>query len=516
MSASVPPNTQIVQIQYTVAEPAAARSGADAYAQAFLDYRSAQSASSRKHQLGSLQSQINAVQKSLNAATAALKSQETATDAQVQVQLYTTRLSALQDSVGQLQTTDDNPGSVISPAQQPAERGRAFTVALVALGGLLGLALGAALALWRERTDDRLRISEHQTAGGVPLIGYLPFAGRSVAQGGGVLAGQENEAAVGSYRRLRTDVVSATPKPSILVIASTGANEPVAEVATNLALSIAWSGRPTVLIDATLRGVSAAELLGVAEEPGLADVLRSGVALTAQLIPAGDVNLLPRGDHLDQSRDLMISSTFIDLVDQLRRGGNHVVIAAPSITSPDGEAVAMLAERVLLLVTNRSTRHKAVARIAARLAHLDVEVLGVVGVSRARAPHAAQTAASPAARSDVVPGVAAQQEPAGTPPSGLGSGRNGVNPDGVDMDTVVLPRPKAGRNGYRAGSAADAGPAGSAGAGIGYGATAADGAAETTGSVKDDLPRRTPADERPAAQDPRPGSSQAASRGEWW
>ena len=179
-------------------------SGADAYAQAFLDYRSAQSASSRKHQLGSLQSQINAVQKSLNAATAALKSQETATDAQVQVQLYTTRLSALQDSVGQLQTNvaDQTPGSVISPAGSRLSAVAPSTIALVALGGLLGLALGAALALWRERSDDRLRVSEHQTAGGVPRIGYLPFAGRQAAQGGGVLSAQGNQAADGSDRQL--------------------------------------------------------------------------------------------------------------------------------------------------------------------------------------------------------------------------------------------------------------------------------------------------------------------------
>ena len=62
-------------------------------------------------------------------------------------------------------------------------------------------------------------------------------------------------------------------EPQHPAIASTGGNEPAVEVATNLALSIAWSGRRTVLIDATLRGVSAAELLGVAEDPGLADAL---------------------------------------------------------------------------------------------------------------------------------------------------------------------------------------------------------------------------------------------------
>jgi Mrp family chromosome partitioning ATPase/capsular polysaccharide biosynthesis protein len=382
VTATVPPNTQIVQIQYTATSAAAARDGAQLYAESFLKYRAAQSDASRTHQLDSLKKQVKSAESGLKAATTAAAATAPSPDATVEVQLFATRLSSLQDSMGQLQAADDAPGTVITPAELP-KHSSGISPVLVTLAGLLvGLGLGLVLAFWREKLDDRLRASENTLAGGLNVLALLPREG---AEGQELVSHQDaTEATRLAYRHARTQVVASAPSPCVLVVCGATPREPVAGVAANLALSLAGAGFTTTLVDATLEGRGAKDLLEVRGGPGLSDVLAGSHAAPSGFVSSHGMTFLGRGPDPLVARELYPSDRFKRLIDSLRGRNDYVVVAAPALPSPDGMAVALAGDRVVLVVSDRQTRHLEVSRMAGHAAGLGVEVLGVVSVLRRR------------------------------------------------------------------------------------------------------------------------------------
>ena len=97
----MPPNTQIVQVEYTDSLAAKAQEGTQAYADAFLRFRAAQAKDNLDHQLEILRKQATTTADNLKKVAADAASSKPSADAAAQVQVYTNRLANLQDSIGQ-------------------------------------------------------------------------------------------------------------------------------------------------------------------------------------------------------------------------------------------------------------------------------------------------------------------------------------------------------------------------------------------------------------------------------
>ena len=119
VAATVPPNTQIVEIQYTSASARGAQQGAQAYADAFLVFRASQANDNLQHQLNILAKQAKSAEESLKKSSIAASSDNPPADAAAQVQLYTNRLANLQETIGELQAQATDAGSVVTPATAP-------------------------------------------------------------------------------------------------------------------------------------------------------------------------------------------------------------------------------------------------------------------------------------------------------------------------------------------------------------------------------------------------------------
>jgi capsular polysaccharide biosynthesis protein len=244
--------------------------------------------------------------------------------------------------------------TVVTTASEPQSR----LVERVLLGVLLALAalLLGAVAVWiRSLTDRVVRTADRAAAAaGVPVLGSVSSA---AAASIGELDG---------YRRLRTRLqsTSGASGSGVVEIASVDGNVDVASVASNLGRAMALGGARSVVVDA-----AATESTGSSEPAVVQGVNGSPDSLAASSWAA--------------EPDTVATKAASDLVDRLRSDYEHVIIAAPPVlASPTASAVSEYADSVVLLVSAKSTKRKAVRRAADGLLATGAPLTGVVLVGK--------------------------------------------------------------------------------------------------------------------------------------
>jgi succinoglycan biosynthesis transport protein ExoP len=386
VAASVPPNTQIIEIRYTAGEAEAARAGTEAFATAFLTERKAVSDDTVKRQLQLLKDQANVVTSNLKKVSTNAASTNPSPDSAALVQLYTNRLTNLQDLIGQLETTDTNPGSVVTPATTPAGRAPLDSVLVLGAAAILGLLAGISLAVWRERGDDRIRAADDETVGGVPQLARL--AGVQ-AHEGPARERQRLELSNG-YRHARASMLIALHERAVVAVAAadTSPAVPAGVIAANLAACLA-GGRYNVCVldvaDAASSAPSeAARVLGVTAIP---------VTLPAEAGHGGPrLDSVPRGHGVGvvtldtvpvDDPGLFVSSRFLELITGLQAKYDIVIVAAPPLRSAHGTEVCLVADGVMVVVTDRKTTRENVRELVTQQARLRVPVVGLISLQPA-------------------------------------------------------------------------------------------------------------------------------------
>lgn len=365
VSALVPPNTQMVQISYTDSTPGRARAGAQAYAQAFLDNREAVAKDVNDRQLDLLNEQAGAVSRNLEKVSADAASDNPSPESAALVQLNGNRLSNLQDLIGQLQATDIDPGSVVTPATTPSRGTGLDPRLMLAAAVLLGLLLATVLAVWRDRADDRIRTEEEDGIGAVPYFATLQGGLHPLAN---------------AYRQIRALLLTSVGQPAVVVVsaADDASVAPVTTVAANLAATLTDASYRVCLVDLSetadlgtiLPTSPAAGGPGIDQPREFVQALPSArriTVLTADRLPVDDPGLL-------------VSVRFADLVTTLRNSFDVVLIAAAPALTARGTESALAADTMLLLVTDRKSTHDQVADVITRQARMRVPVVGMVAL----------------------------------------------------------------------------------------------------------------------------------------
>ncbi|MGN6302731.1 MAG: hypothetical protein ACTHN8_16735 [Angustibacter sp.] len=365
VTATVPPNTQVLQVTFRATSAAAAQQGANGVAQGFLAYRESQTTTTIANRTKVLNEQIDAATKKL---TAALKAQSststtTSTNASRQVQLLTDQLISLQDANSKLKATDTAPGLVLSPAKAPVAAAGLASWSFVVGGAFLGLLLGLALALGITRADTRLRRTT-TAAAGVPVLAVLGPRRRRAGRG-----------ARWSYQQLRTGILASAPPSSCVAVCGMSQGARVDDVVLLLGSSFARAGYRVVVV--TTRAGDALQQPGDEDLPGLSDVLRGGRTAGELLVQRGDLRVLPAGRDVDDVQESLAGDRFAAVLRELGADADYVLVAGPLATSPLGIAVGRAATGMLLVGRELRTRAGSVEDVCDR-AHLGgAHVLGV-------------------------------------------------------------------------------------------------------------------------------------------
>ena len=253
----------------------------------------------------------------------------------------------------------------------------------VGVGLLLGLFLGAALALLRALSDRTVRTEETlRRVTQEPILGRLPVE-EAAKRGRVLIQNDESFARPEAFRQLRTNLqfVDIDKPVSVLVVTSAMAGEGKSSTAANLAVSFAEAGKRVLLVEADLRRPALAEVFGLEGAVGLTNVLVGQVALQEVVQPWGreGLHFLASGPVPPNPSELLGSQHMVDLIAEARRHYDLVIIdTAPLLPVTDGAIASARADGVLLVVRYGKTRNAEVERAVDLLRAVDARVLGTV------------------------------------------------------------------------------------------------------------------------------------------
>jgi polysaccharide biosynthesis transport protein len=199
-----------------------------------------------------------------------------------------------------------------------------------------GLAIGVPLLI--EYIDNTVSsIEQTETDYQIRALGIIPQISEvTLLKRNGEVPHKEDRHLLENFRVIRTNILfSGTARPPhVIMVASALPQEGKSVVASNLAISFAQLGDQTLLIDADLRRGRLHKVFdSTRAKPGLSNLLMGEVSLEEALRPTHEPNLtfLPYGEHVDGVTELLGSSKFADLMQQVRGRYQRIIIDTPPV-----------------------------------------------------------------------------------------------------------------------------------------------------------------------------------------
>ena len=280
-----------------------------------------------------------------------------------------------------------------SPSGPNMLRNLAFALAL-------GLSTGIGLAFLVESMDNTVRTPEQaQTISSLPSLGMIPLGSRSTREmrGSSKLALASSKEAVElvtksrprsqmaeSYRALRTSLLLTFPggPPKVILITSALPEEGKTTTSVNSAIVLAQKGTRVLLLDADLRRPSIHKTLGMGPTLGLSNVLTGAASLQEAIVPSTivpELFLLPAGTPPPNPAELLASTKMKDVLEELRKHYDHIIIdSPPTLSVTDAVVMSTAADAVVLVIRSGHTTRPALRRARDILRQVNARVCGVL------------------------------------------------------------------------------------------------------------------------------------------
>lgn len=187
-----------------------------------------------------------------------------------------------------------------------------------------------------------------------------------------------------AYRALRMNLAytSLDRNLACFVVAPPAAEGLDANVAANLAVVMAQSGKQVCLVDADLRRPTLHVMFGVPQEPGVTTFLVGqqedpAISLIATSVPG--LTVLPSGALPPNPADILGTNKMAVLLERLKGMADVVILQSPPVTvAVDAAVLAAQTDGLLLVVRTGHTRRDRVEQAKELLERFRVRLLGAV------------------------------------------------------------------------------------------------------------------------------------------
>lgn len=386
VSVTVPPNTTVLAISFDAPTARGSQQGAHAFAQAYLDSRQA-----------TAQNQINARKKSIVGQLTDLRTKlkqwagkvaslpKNSADlpyAKNQLELVKNKMQTLGDQLSPLESATVTPGRILTDAQPPRSPSAPLPLLYLGSGLVAGLLLSILAAVAVDRTDRHIRFARDvERVLDIPvLLDVTDARGRR----GGPLGLLTPRGRLGQRFNELAHALTATLGHGGHVILVTGAapGQGGTTIAANLAAAMARTESGVLLVGADLRSTALADLLGVPDGPGLAEVLLDNADVTdverrSDEVPA--LRVITPGQDADLALELLQRDSMSRVIRQLRTTATYIIIEAPS-TADGADALALAgdAEAAVVVIEVPRTRFEQVSDGVRQLDRMGAAVVGTV------------------------------------------------------------------------------------------------------------------------------------------
>lgn len=251
------------------------------------------------------------------------------------------------------------------------------------LGLLLGLGVGALIAILREFLDTTVRTNETAAA----LVHAPVLSGVEYEPGSGehplLLAGVDNPLRKESFRQLRTNLqlTNVAESASVIMVTSAVPQEGKSFTALNLALSFVGFGENVLLVETDLRKPVLAEHLGVDADLGLTKILSGQCAVEDAIQPWGadGLRILPSGSLPSNPPELLGGKQMASLMTDLRLKFDRIILDTPAtLPVADAAVCSALADGVVLVIRWGRTHGAQVTAAVRALTTVKAPILGSV------------------------------------------------------------------------------------------------------------------------------------------
>lgn len=257
----------------------------------------------------------------------------------------------------------------------------------LALGVLVGLALGLGIAVMRSVLDNRIHsLHDIEQVTDAPMLGGISFDPGAKKQPL-ILHADPRSPRAESFRTLRTNLqFLAVNDESELrgrsyVVSSAGPGEGKSTTTANLAIALAEGGARVALIDGDLRLPKVAEYMGVEGGAGLTDVLigRAELGDVMQRWGTNQLFVLPAGKVPPNPSELLGSKAMDGLLTSLKEVFDYVLIDAPPLLLvTDAAVISKKTNGALLIAASGSTRKQGLEMATRTLAAAGGDLRGVI------------------------------------------------------------------------------------------------------------------------------------------
>ncbi|MCM1983123.1 GumC family protein [Lyngbya confervoides] len=258
------------------------------------------------------------------------------------------------------------------------------------MGGILGILLGAGLALIVDHRDLRLRtVQDVRNIYRFTLLGTVPdFAtelGSAEVNRASTLFVRDRPRSMMSetYRMINTNLkFSRSDQLQVLVFSSGMAGEGKSSTLANVALAMAELGNRVLLIDADMRLPSQHQVWEIPNRRGLSNVLvdKAHAVEEIPVIAENDyLDILPAGALPPNPITLLDSRRFRQLIKDLRERYEYILIDAPPLTVASDALLISQQTDGLILIARPGTLNRAAANTTLEMVQQShVKVLGLI------------------------------------------------------------------------------------------------------------------------------------------
>ncbi|MBO3663522.1 polysaccharide biosynthesis tyrosine autokinase [Microbacterium stercoris] len=273
--------------------------------------------------------------------------------------------------------------TIVQPAATPTAPIAPRVPMNLALGAILGLAIGLGIAILRSILDTRIHsMHDIEQITEKPLLGAIAYDPEAASRPLIVHADPRNPRAE-SFRTLRTNLqfLQVGEGSKAFVVSSAGPSEGKSTTTANLAISLAETGARVALLDGDLRLPKVDQYMGIEGAVGLTDVLIGKVELVDALQRWGRSKLyvLPAGKVPPNPSELLGSDAMDNLLDMLSEHFDYVLIDAPPLLLvTDAALVSKKTKGVLLAAAAAQTKKQALSAAVRTLETAGATLLGVI------------------------------------------------------------------------------------------------------------------------------------------